>query len=191
MLNIHRVKYLPGEIVFGGGDILTDEMINHFLAIHKEFQRCMKEIHDLQSNGTFNQSEFLAMIKLTQLATDYDFRKSPVNIGVSMKALSKEINVSPAMVTKIITILEKGGYVKRMSDANDRRGVKVFITQSGFDTMMTERSKHDVLFENIFKQVGEEKTKLFLDLLDEFISVASNTAKEIKKQNTEKGNYNV
>lgn len=164
---------------------MTDEIVSHFLEVHKKFNKCVKEFHEMGENCGFNQSEFTTMIKIAVLATNCDFKKNPVNIGVSMKALSRELSVSPAMVTKTVTILEKKGYVRRVSDNSDRRGVKVYITQLGNEEMLKDKREKDKFFAMIFSAVGEEKSKLFLNLLDEFLEAADNVAEQLKKERKE------
>lgn len=51
--------------------------------------------------------------------------------GINQLELAKLKNVGKASVTKALKILEEGGFIKRVTDENDRRNTLCFITKKG------------------------------------------------------------
>lgn len=51
--------------------------------------------------------------------------------GINQLELAKLKNVGKASVTKALKILEDDGFIKRMTDENDRRSILCFITDKG------------------------------------------------------------
>jgi len=55
------------------------------------------------------------------------------NKNLSVKELSKKLNITPGGVTRIVAVLESRGILRRDMDKNDRRGINVSMTKSGQD----------------------------------------------------------
>ncbi len=53
--------------------------------------------------------------------------------SLSPSALAKEIMLSTSAMTNRLDRLEKKGLIKRCSDPNDRRGLRIVLTEAGFD----------------------------------------------------------
>lgn len=53
--------------------------------------------------------------------------------GISQQQLCAPLNRDKAAVTRMVDILEKEGYIKRESDASDRRINLLFLTKKGKD----------------------------------------------------------
>jgi len=68
--------------------------------------------------------------------------------GLTQSELAERLNVSPATMTKMLQRMERAGFVLRMTDADDQRVSRVFLTEAGrsikssvesiFQTMETE-----------------------------------------------------
>ena len=57
------------------------------------------------------------------------------NGGLSQQDLTDYIKVDKGCIAKSIKSLEEEGYITRSADPDDRRAVKVFLTQKAQDTM--------------------------------------------------------
>ena len=150
-------------------------------------QCSVKKIHAENTPRCMNKSEHITMATIFHfavgIAVGRDFEKSPVGIGISMKELAREINVSPAMVTKTITSLENKGYVSRISDTDDRRGVKVCFTEKGYEMWKAEHERMKSLMERVFARLGKEKTEQFFMLSEEFVEIFYDECKRYKNSN--------
>lgn len=68
--------------------------------------------------------------------------------GCIQKELSEKWDLEPATVTNILSVMEKSGFIRRETAPEDRRVLKVFLTQKGAEI------HHKV--EEVFAQVEEE-----------------------------------
>ncbi|PJZ25812.1 transcriptional regulator [Leptospira hartskeerlii] len=92
---------------------------------------------------------------------DFLFTQGPQTAG----EISKSMGLSTGAVTSLIDRLEKKGLVERKNDPNDRRKVRIFLTQD-----MAAMQKIGGLFEGLAKSVWEhlsaytaEELKVILD----------------------------
>ena len=152
-----------------------------------KLQCSVKKVHTENAPRCINKSEHITLAAIFHFAVGDDRTKSPVGIGVSMKSLACEINVSPAMVTKTITSLEKKGYVSRITDLDDRRGVKVCFTEKGYEMWEQEHIRMRALMERVFTRLGREKTEQFFSLSEEFLEVMYDEWQKFKENNQKKG----
>ncbi|MBT1181362.1 MarR family transcriptional regulator [Bifidobacterium sp. CP2] len=103
--------------------------------------------------------------------------------------LASALRVSSGRVSTLLSALEKKGYVTRENDPDDRRVVRVRLTDAG-----REAVRHDVDAMRdavcwIFSQMGERRTREFVDLTREFMTYMSicrpgkprPTAEEVRK----------
>jgi DNA-binding MarR family transcriptional regulator len=62
--------------------------------------------------------------------------------GLRMNELSARILFSKSGLTRVIDRMEEAGLVRRERPADDRRVVKVYITQEGLETLQAARTVH-------------------------------------------------
>lgn len=89
------------------------------VAAYQTLRRIDAMIADLTTDLTATQ-----WVVLAQLA------EQPAS-GAMTGNIARSLHVTPAVVTGMIDLLERGGYVRREADAEDRRVVRVVITKSG------------------------------------------------------------
>lgn len=53
------------------------------------------------------------------------------NEGISIRKLARITKKEPATITKSIQRLEASGYIKKISDPNDKRIIKIYVTDLG------------------------------------------------------------
>lgn len=82
-----------------------------------------------------------------------------------MTELAHFTNVTTAAMTGIVDRLVRDGYVERVYDNNDRRIVKVKLTQSGCSVAnkICERRRHMVV--KVFAKISEEERRQYLNIL--------------------------
>ncbi len=75
--------------------------------------------------------------------------------GINQLELAKMMNVGKASVTKALKILEDDGFIKRITDENDRRNILCFISKKG-----------EVIAENLVTIKKEAVKDLFVGFND-------------------------
>ena len=83
--------------------------------------------------------------------------------------ISNLLQITPAGVTHLINPLEETGYIERLQDPNDRRIVRIGLTQKG--TQVAEALISEVR-ENLIglvNQLGEEDSKTLIRLMSKSI----------------------
>lgn len=139
-----------------------------FMAFHAK----VKNAKFYKVQNVFSDSEFFAVSRIIVITVGRGCHGDPVGKGVSMKYISAGMNVSPAMATKTITSLEKRGIVTRCADEGDRRGVKVSLTEEGFEKWKEAKRSYKAFVDKVFQRFGEEKTRQYLDLAEELVDIA-------------------
>ena len=110
-------------------------------------------------------SEFMLLLAISELT-----EKNPG--GVSVSELSGYLNVKTPSITPTFTSLEQKELILRAIDPNDRRIIRITLTEKG--KKITEESFQH--FTNYMKGVvdylGEEKSNQFADILNDIYQYA-------------------
>ena len=78
---------------------------------------------------------------------------------ISVSALAEHERVRPATMSRMISALEADGYVVRISDENDGRGVLVALTQSGRRAFTHARAQRLAQFSDALNALSSEELK--------------------------------
>ena len=89
------------------------------------------------------------------------------NDGLRVSDLASAFGITAPGVTQMVTVLEDRGYVVRAMDPNDRRAVRVFLTETGRHAIQSAMATVSSIFQGLVEHLGPEKTRQFLDLLSE------------------------
>ncbi|KAB7789767.1 MarR family winged helix-turn-helix transcriptional regulator [Bifidobacterium leontopitheci] len=87
--------------------------------------------------------------------------------------LAEFLRVSSGRVSTLLSSLEKKGYVTRTGDPDDRRVVRVAITDEGRAKAERDMDAMRDAVCWIFSQMGERRTREFVDLTCEFMTYMS------------------
>jgi len=90
------------------------------------------------------------------------------NPGLTQYELSKKLLVTKASVTKALKVLEKEGYVKRVSSEEDKRELRCFVTEEGEAVVKEFMPKANVIKETLFKGFSTEEIKNYMNLTMRF-----------------------
>lgn len=87
------------------------------------------------------------------------------NDGANAKELSERFAVNTSRIAAILNGLVKKGYIIRQKDADDKRMVRVFITEKG--RIFTERRKDKLLdyCAAMLERLGEEESELYVNIM--------------------------
>jgi len=77
--------------------------------------------------------------------------------GVPVNAVSKKLHVDSSFVTTQSKLLEKKGFLRRKSSAEDARIVKMSLTEKTYKHLSGLASQHDSLNEFIFADISDKQ----------------------------------
>jgi len=97
---------------------------------------------------------------------------------MSVKTLSEQMKLTPGRITHIITDLERKNYVSREIDLNDRRNIKVRLTENAIPFMKNVTQKHVDLHEKVLKNISEDIRSSVLVAMSELLSSLSQWSKK-------------
>lgn len=147
-----------------------------FMDLHRKFRQMN---FSCLTDGKFNQSEFVTMAVLYDHIQD-SAEKNALK-GIPMNLISKELGVSPAMISKTIGNLENRGLVERIIDSSDRRGIKVSFTDNGLEFFKRNHDISKKFMSDIFDEMGEENFLRFIELNEQMLRILSRKLSECRE----------
>jgi DNA-binding MarR family transcriptional regulator len=85
--------------------------------------------------------------------------------GLSVKELAEDAGVTPGAITQLVDALVEKGLVVREGDPNDRRIVRLKLTQSARNGFEKVRKAHLESFSRLFAVLSDEEIKQLTALL--------------------------
>ena len=85
--------------------------------------------------------------------------------GITPSVIGQIMHIASPTVTQHITHLEKKGYVIRETDMQDRRVVRINLTEKGIQVMDNARLKFLKVFEGLVGYLGETESNELVSLL--------------------------
>ena len=131
--------------------------IDKFYTISERMRRIMAQRVHIHS---ITKQEFFMMQMIRWL--EQEGKK------VNTVRLSEALSVSKSAVSQMVNSLEDKCFVKRQLEAEDRRQPSIHLTERGCSMLTQEEASVYNGFFCIFDQLGEEKSNLFLSLLEDF-----------------------
>lgn len=125
----------------------------------KAFMKFRKTGWHEKKIGGYNPSEFKVLAAIQQGANEK-------NDEMKVSEISQRLQVTPPTVTQIINILEKDGLVERAVDPEDRRAVKIKLTQAGMEETARAKNRFNEKFTGLIDYLGEAESEQLADLLD-------------------------
>jgi len=83
-----------------------------------------------------------------------------------LTTLAEKIEVKPSAVTVMVDRLEKRGLVRRVQDPDDRRAVRVEITEEGRDVLDKARELRNEVLGGFMNRLDPEEARLLADSLE-------------------------
>lgn len=93
-------------------------------------------------------------------------KKNPEG-GARVSELAADIGMTSSAITQAVTLLEERGLVGRKMDPEDRRAVLVYLTEEGMGHIDSMMSILDDILGGLVEHLGSERSRLFLDILNE------------------------
>lgn len=92
----------------------------------------------------------------------------------SMKTISEHLCITPASTSNLIDGLVESGFLKRTFIKNDRRIIRLKITEKGLVFLKSGQEKANEKMNEIFSELTEEELDSFSKLLNKFIGIVNN-----------------
>ncbi|MGE5653707.1 MAG: MarR family winged helix-turn-helix transcriptional regulator [Bacillota bacterium] len=124
------------------------------------------KLHMLRPREGHRPPEMVALYLLNKAAST-----SPN--GLKISELSNLMRVTPPMVTQLVNSLEARGLVIRSMDAEDRRAVRVSITEAGRLVQQQAVEAFLASFDRLVARLGREKSMQLAELLAEVFDFVS------------------
>ena len=132
------------------------EEVNDFLV------NVFNDVLKIEEHQILN-SEFqnLSLREIHILETIMDAEASAAKTGRVMcnsaTSIADALHVTPGTMTTAISLLVKKGYVYREKDENDRRIIRIYITESGKKALTSHVAFHDEMISEIISVLSEEE----------------------------------
>ena len=95
--------------------------------------------------------------------------------GLSQNGLAARLRLEKSSVSRIVTGLEKRGWVVRQRDASDTRVVHVYLTDDGGSAAANIAASRQAKFERIFSAIPASERTRVLASLDTLVEVIRET----------------
>jgi DNA-binding MarR family transcriptional regulator len=85
---------------------------------------------------------------------------------ISLNELAEVLNLDNSTMSRAVNNLVDQGYAVREADKEDRRYIKILLTEQGLSTYKAIESSMESFFEDIFDSIPEEKHKQVMESLN-------------------------
>ncbi|MBX6377720.1 MAG: winged helix-turn-helix transcriptional regulator [Clostridia bacterium] len=132
------------------------------LSLLWELARHLRRLFMEESNA--GQRHYFLLWLLEPAAGPFPFRRGPQRIG----DLAHALRVTPAAVTQAVAGLEADGLVRRVPAQEDRRAVRVELTEAGAAHLATMRRNQRDWVARQLARLGDENARTLVGLLTRF-----------------------
>ncbi len=105
-------------------------------------------------------------------------RQEPVH-ALSPSDLAKKTGVTRGTMTQFIDAIEKDGFVKRVEDPKDRRGMLVELTPVGEQKLATVLPIHIARMEHYTRVLNSEERNQMISIMTKMVSTFSNATEAV------------
>lgn len=105
--------------------------------------------------------------------------------GTPATKIAPALGLEPRSLTRMLKSLEDKKWIRRETDEDDRRVVKVYLTEEG--KRKRDRARSGVItFNNlIYEKIGEDKLQTFFEVMEQISKVVDSEAANYKAENIE------
>ncbi|MCL2880270.1 MAG: MarR family transcriptional regulator [Treponema sp.] len=96
----------------------------------------------------------------------------------NVNGICEKLHVTKPAVSYMLNSFEKGGYITRSIDTNDRRRIDVDLTEKGKELVNSHKKTYEVFLNGVFLKFGEENSKNLIQLLNRFADIIDEMKEE-------------
>ncbi len=89
--------------------------------------------------------------------------------GLQASKLGKKAGLEPSSMTGMIDRMERDGLIERQSDPNDRRALKIFLTEKGRAAQTPVTKVVDEALASMFEGISDQEMETTVKVLKKFI----------------------
>lgn len=142
--------------------------------IPKYVEEAIKEFEKMVAEDDYKLLEDLMKFSKGELFILKILLKSDTTISPTQ--LSEKLNSSKARISAILNSLEKKGEITREIDKENRRNIKVTITERGKEHITNELKQGYNFFSKALTKMGKEDTEQFISLIKKFLEINNQSA---------------
>lgn len=103
--------------------------------------------------------------------------------GTPATKIAPALGLEPRSLTRMLKSLEDKKWIRREIDADDRRIVKVYLTEEG--KLKRDYARKGVILFNdaIYQKIGEEKLSIFFEVMKNINEIVNNDTANYKAEN--------
>ncbi|WP_442602276.1 MarR family winged helix-turn-helix transcriptional regulator [Paenibacillus sp. KN14-4R] len=107
--------------------------------------------------------------KPSEVRVLFCMKHGPRRTGANLKVsdIGKLLHISMPTVTQLINGLEESGVVERYEDPEDRRAVRLKLTDKGEEVTQKAMDGMNASFAGLIEHLGEERSNMLAELLNE------------------------
>ncbi|MCD7950643.1 MAG: transcriptional regulator [Erysipelotrichaceae bacterium] len=94
--------------------------------------------------------------------------------GAHARDISQKLNVNTSRVAALLNTLSNKGYIVRCPDENDKRKIKVFITNDGRAYADARRDEVEKYMSHLLYELGEEDAMNFIRIIKRITHIMQN-----------------
>lgn len=130
-------------------------------------QRLLEALNNLRRAHWYKMSE--GDRKFSEIKVLFHIKKNSCKDprGITISELSSMLDVTSPTVTQLIKSLESNGLVLRYNDQEDRRVVRVQLTETGEEVSRKAMRSFEEKFQGLYNFLGEEKSVQLAELLEQ------------------------
>jgi DNA-binding MarR family transcriptional regulator len=146
----------------------------------------VKDIHDVLREGRIDSPAAQKLLEAFIRFRRAGWRQSPIGgltpsevmilsylvratkeepAGIKVSDISNFLQVAPPTITQQVNNLERQGYVDRNIDKEDRRAVRIRLTEQGSDAIERAHKAFHASLAGLVAYLGEEQSEQLADLL--------------------------
>lgn len=95
-----------------------------------------------------------------------EYLSNESNCKVSISEISKYLSITPPSATEFVKNLINKGFLQKKTNPNDKRCIEITLTQKGAKAVIDLKDYFNNLFSGLIKTLGNEQSKLLIELLD-------------------------
>jgi DNA-binding MarR family transcriptional regulator len=134
-------------------------------SISQELIRAIRQIGRINWTGRRNADNFTPSEKMTLFVIRKCMKED--SNGLKASELSNILCVSSPTVTQMVNVLEAKGMLERTPDPDDRRVVRIRLTEAGRQAVDTVEQDMREGTHGLIDHLGMDRTRLLIELLDD------------------------
>ncbi len=98
--------------------------------------------------------------------------------GTPATKIAPLLGMEPRSLTRLIKKMEEDGLVERRPDPEDRRSVRIFLTEKGFEKKQIALQYNEAFNESVRRVIPDDELRTFFDVMEKIHLVINDKTQE-------------